>query len=190
MPKTVVIQIGNTDDKLSQTQWSHFVKALMYEVDEFHTQVHFFGFSEPTAPWQNCCVVFEVNQDYLNKYRHGDMEEYLEQLRMVLSDLARKYRQDSIALLVGETEFVSSKPTKENSAYSNQDREVGGEEDHGDRQEGRGHGEEGSSQEDHAGQEGGGQEDDDTQDFDFQGVLAGEEGPVAPRVEGGRSIYP
>ena len=89
--KTVVIQIGNSDDKLSQSEWSRFVNALTDLVEKCCTHVHFSGHSQGDAPWQNYCVVAE--------------SEALAQLRLCLCGLAKEYRQDSIALTVGNTIF-------------------------------------------------------------------------------------
>ncbi len=92
--KTVVIQIGNTDDKLSQAAWSSFIVTLNRVVERACYDIHFSGGSKPDAPWQNYCVVALCG------------EQYLRGLRKILRSLCERYRQDSIALTVGDTKLV------------------------------------------------------------------------------------
>lgn len=91
---TAVIQIGNSDDKLPQWEWSAFTQDLRRLVARICEAIHFFGYSPPEAIWQNCCVVVVLP------------ENLLPQLDSELSKLCRAYRQDSIALTVGDTQFV------------------------------------------------------------------------------------
>lgn len=90
---TAMILIGNSDDKLAQTSWSQFiadVERLMYTVTE---KRHFSGFSDARAPWQNACWVFDLQ---VNEVDLGES----------LAKIARNYKQDSIALVIGETRLV------------------------------------------------------------------------------------
>ncbi len=91
---TVVIQIGNSDDKLSQAEWSEFVSYVRDAVGQYSEQIHFDGGSKIDAPWQNVCFVSEVLSD-----RHDQLMDELRRHRKV-------YRQESVAVTVGETEFV------------------------------------------------------------------------------------
>lgn len=94
---TMVIQIGNSDNKLSQADWSRFVS----EIDELisdhrhqnHTQIHFRGGSSWDSQWQNACWVI----DHIANY--STFEKRITQIR-------KKYLQDSVAITYGETEFV------------------------------------------------------------------------------------
>ncbi len=88
---TVVVQIGNSDDKLTQREWVQFIMDTRSLVNSL-AQIHFSGGSSPTAVWQNYCIVAEARS--------------LNDLRSRLADLATRYRQDSIALTLGKTEFV------------------------------------------------------------------------------------
>lgn len=91
---TAVVQIGNSDDKLPQAAWAAFVTSAWSVCDYIGAQIHFGGFSPPAAPWQNACWVFEID------------DENVDLLRARLAECAAKYRQSSIALTVGATEFV------------------------------------------------------------------------------------
>ena len=97
MANTGVIQIGNSDDKLTQAEWSEYVTELNQILQNWQVSVHFLGYSPANAPWQNACWVFEVETD-----------PWLEDMKAELSYLARKFRQDSIAFTIGDTEFVKS----------------------------------------------------------------------------------
>lgn len=90
---SVVIQIGNSDDKLSQRDWSAYQREVGEVVDGFGLP-HFEGHSHGCSAYQNACFVLEAD-----RFLVGDLRENLENIR-------RKYRQDSVALIVGEVEFV------------------------------------------------------------------------------------
>lgn len=94
--KTVVVGIGNSDDKLSQAEWSRFVLDTGTTMTVYTKQVHFAGYSSGDNPWQNACWMADIKEDNIPY------------LRERLADLTEIYNQDSIALIVGETEFVST----------------------------------------------------------------------------------
>lgn len=91
--RTVTVQIGNSDDKLTQVKWSWFILETLNAVADFGA-MHFSGGSEHRAQWQNFCLVAVGEAFKLPKLK--------EELQMI----CRKYGQDSIALTVGETEFI------------------------------------------------------------------------------------
>lgn len=97
LPLTAVVQIGNSDDKLTQNRWAHFYAGTKSLVHDFATAVHFGGYSPGFSHWQNACWVFEVEQHLL-----PDLREHL-------AEHAFRYDQDSIALTLGPTEFVERK---------------------------------------------------------------------------------
>lgn len=101
---TVVIQIGNSDDKLTQQEWSEFVSDVQdLLITEYNSQIHFHGVSVGSAPWQNACWVIDASKEWIGEPAIVTM------LRDELAALAKKYRQDNIAMTVGETEFVEAK---------------------------------------------------------------------------------
>ena len=68
MNATVTIQIGNSDDKLTQKQWANFVnevRSLIVQTGE----THFDGGSRNDARWQNFCWVVAVPLDHLEKLK-------------------------------------------------------------------------------------------------------------------------
>lgn len=92
--KTVSVLIGNSDDKLPQSSWSTFVEWTDKAINEYCDGVHFMGYSNPAAKWQNACWVFTIT------------EEREPELKAVLRKLRDKWGQDSIAYVVGKTEFL------------------------------------------------------------------------------------
>ena len=92
--KTVVIQIGNSDDKLSQREWSGYVNDVGEAVDQYQYAVHFSGGPSTSAYWQNYCWVLVV--------RDEDMVKFFERLQV----LRKCFKQDSIAVTIGDTQFM------------------------------------------------------------------------------------
>lgn len=92
--KTITIQIGNSDDKLMQHQWSDFIGAVQTVLSRYEGEQHFFGVSAGWERWQNACWVMVV------------YEEDLERIKKALAVVRRVYKQDSIAVTVGDTEFI------------------------------------------------------------------------------------
>jgi hypothetical protein len=90
------VGIGNTDDRLGQSKWASFIDEVNREIVEYATQVHFTGYSDPTRWWQNCGWMFDIEDAYK-----------VDPLYDALRKLAKKYNQDSIAILQGETEFLA-----------------------------------------------------------------------------------
>jgi hypothetical protein len=94
-----VIQIGNSDDKLSQMKWSEFVSDVQDFVTRWNYPIYFHGCSVASAPWQNACWVLD-SRNLVGETAAIDI------LRQELGKLAKKYKQDSIALTLGFTEMV------------------------------------------------------------------------------------
>ncbi|AFY60325.1 hypothetical protein [Synechococcus sp. PCC 6312] len=92
---TVVIQIGNSDDRLSQRDWVRFRARVREVVCRYCAQIHFDGHSNSDAVWQNACFVAEIPEG---------LSEVA--LKDVLSEISDEFGQDSIAFTTGTTEFV------------------------------------------------------------------------------------
>ena len=87
----ICIQIGNSDNKLTQQEWSEYCRAVR-GICEAHGDVHFSGGSPTDSAWQNYCVFVETpNADALRE-----------------SVIKRRatHRQYAVAWLQGETQFV------------------------------------------------------------------------------------
>ena len=90
----VYLSIGNSDDKLTQAEWSQYVVEMIARVVAVgHT--HGAWFSLPHTPYQNACWCVEFRNEY-------DEDEACE----VATEIRKKYRQDSIAWARAETEFI------------------------------------------------------------------------------------
>lgn len=92
--KTITIGIGNSDDKLTQLEWSSFIQSINAIVEKNAHEVHFTGFSIPTAIWQNACWVFEVS------------DERVEKIKAEIHKVRRGFRQDAVAWIEGTTERI------------------------------------------------------------------------------------
>lgn len=97
MALTHVVSIGNSDDKLSQAEWHNFYHEVYDLVYAYAKSTYFTGTTGPTEIWQSATFVFEP----------WDGDENLFKSR--LSEVLVTYRQDSAALVVGSTEFVTAK---------------------------------------------------------------------------------
>ena len=91
---TVTLQIGNSDDRLSQASWSKFVIAVHTRVYPNADQLHFFGTAPGDSRYQNACWVFEMT------------EAKLSELKQDLAPVKEMYHQDSIAITTGKTHFI------------------------------------------------------------------------------------
>lgn len=90
MNATVCVQIGNTDNKLTQQNWAKFVGEVMALIDLHSWQKHFFGGSSTFDPWQNVCWVFSMPQEQIENFQNQ------------LKPIGALYGQSSIAILAGE----------------------------------------------------------------------------------------
>jgi hypothetical protein len=87
----MALSIGNTDNKLTQAQWSDFVGELVEAIFFAGAKVHFFGGSATWSPWQNVAWILEVKND--------DLQAEVTRIR-------KKYDQESAFVLSGHGEFV------------------------------------------------------------------------------------
>jgi hypothetical protein len=93
----VYISIGNSDDRLTQAEWSQFAEEIRRSVVALAYQVHGSWFSRPEDPWQNACWCLE--------FRDGDTD-LVERAKEAATDVRERFRQDSVAWAVAQTEFV------------------------------------------------------------------------------------
>jgi len=91
--KTIALQIGNSDNKLTQVEWANFVIdiANLLEGDPT-TQIHFFGGPTTWECWQNVAWIFVT----------GNPMELCQEVKRIRT----KYKQDSAAWTEGSTAFV------------------------------------------------------------------------------------
>ncbi len=110
MNPNILISIGNSDNKLSQEQWSRFVRevraSLALLVDVGDICQHGEWFSAPDSPWQNANWCIQVRQDY--RPGEHEYETVRDFLRKRLAQLRDAYQQDSIAWTEGHVEFLSA----------------------------------------------------------------------------------
>lgn len=93
---TLTILIGNSDDKLTQREWAEYAGEVNSVVHDYQQSTHFNGSPGTTSPFQNYAWVIGCRKD--------DYEDLVEELR----DTARGYRQDSVAVVVGQAVMVKT----------------------------------------------------------------------------------
>jgi hypothetical protein len=93
---TVYMSIGNSDDKLTQAEWSEFYVRMAAEVASYASQIHGTWFSNPVGRWQNACWCLEFASEAAAKTA-----------RDVAAEIREEYRQDSVAWAeVPVTQFI------------------------------------------------------------------------------------
>lgn len=92
---TYYVSIGNSDDKLKQTDWALFQGSLLRTIQTYANVIHGVWYSSPMTAFQNMCIAFECCQP-----------DRLTKIEDELSILASQYRQDSIAFAKAETKFI------------------------------------------------------------------------------------
>jgi hypothetical protein len=99
---TVYVSIGNSDDKLTQREWSAFWEHAGAVIRRWSAAIHGEWLSLPGAPYQNACWCIEVDEETADLI-----------LRPELVHLVRHFRQDSIAWAEATTTFLSAAHTEE-----------------------------------------------------------------------------
>jgi len=97
---TMTIQIGNSDNKLTQEMWANYhsdVNDLLCQ-DAYIVgalQVHFHGASCAYEKYQNICWVININDKMTETF-----------IRKNLIAIRKAFNQDSIAIHCGGVEFI------------------------------------------------------------------------------------
>jgi hypothetical protein len=90
---TVYASIGNSDDKLSQQEWSDYLRAFRVCMNHHADQVYGDWVSEPSARYQNACMSITTDTP--------------DDLRYALTAFRKRWSQDSIAFtVVPKTMFI------------------------------------------------------------------------------------
>lgn len=93
-PDVCYVTIGNSDDKLAQHEWAMFCRSVDQTVRDLATSVYGTFYTEPASYWQSACWSAEIP------------EAQMPLLRARLAALAKGYRQDSIALVIGPVSMI------------------------------------------------------------------------------------
>jgi len=92
--KTITVQIGNSDDKLSQRDWSDFFGAIRNAVHDCCAEMHFKAGSENWQTWQNAAFVFTIEDKNIDALKH------------LIKRVRETYNQESVAWTEGDTIFI------------------------------------------------------------------------------------
>jgi hypothetical protein len=90
------IQVGNSDNRLTQSQWRDFCNDIHKLIQFCEGHIHFSAPSVGWADWQNACWVFELPED----------NSYLSFLKFRIKDIRELYKQESIAWFCGKLELL------------------------------------------------------------------------------------
>jgi ribonuclease HI len=88
------VLIGNSDNKLTQQEWCAFRRVVNDMVTLYANKMYFAGGPPNWEAWQNAAWVFETEP------------AKAEACREMLLEVRKRFNQDSIAWVQGETEFV------------------------------------------------------------------------------------
>ena len=88
------IQIGNSDNKLTQQEWSEYVAAVHAATTVDGIETHFFAASEGSKPWQNACWVVAISE-----LDADDMMKAVTKIR-------KQYKQESVAIVLGNVRLI------------------------------------------------------------------------------------
>jgi len=96
-PITAYVSIGNSDGKLSHAEWAEFYSQARELLTEIGVTSQVFGawHSFPASPYVNACWAVEIPAAHVDA------------VKSALRALARRFRQDTIAFAVAETELLA-----------------------------------------------------------------------------------
>lgn len=92
----VCILIGNTDNKLTQQEWSRFVEAMQEAIKQHAFCTHFCGASEGWRPWQNMCWVVQIL----------DGEDFRTAFQKDVTAVRQRFHQESACWIDCTTSFI------------------------------------------------------------------------------------
>jgi hypothetical protein len=90
----VYLSIGNSDDKLTQAEWCSYNLEISTMVVSYATKIHGAWSSNPVGPFQNSAWCLEFSGAVANEAKNNAIE------------VRKKWRQDSVAWAIAETEFI------------------------------------------------------------------------------------
>lgn len=123
-----LIQVGNSDDRLTQEEWARFLMELRDLLQRGGIQIHGEWYAKPDVPWQNANWSVEIlppswwreaGPDGLKRtttasmapaevMRDADMATMREELKQAVKRLCYRWRQDSFAWTTAPVEIVET----------------------------------------------------------------------------------
>lgn len=92
---TIYASIGNSDNKLTQQEWSEFFLVFNAAMTLVSDQIYGVWASRTTDRYQNACIAIRMKK------------KHLAHLKNDLSEIAEDYKQDSIAFAaIDDTELI------------------------------------------------------------------------------------
>jgi len=96
MKSTVTISIGNSDNKLAQSDWRYYCRHINDILSLFDAAmtINFYGLTNSDSEYQSATWIIEI------------LSHHMDELKEKLTKVRKSYNQVSIALVVGKTEFI------------------------------------------------------------------------------------
>lgn len=92
--ESVTILIGNSDDRLTQEEWSQYIQKIKEVLSYWCTEIHFIGGTSFESQWQTACFVGTVSENNKNK------------LVLAVSSIRKDFKQNSSAVIFGQVMMV------------------------------------------------------------------------------------
>lgn len=92
--KTITILVGNSDNRLTQSDWTRFCRDVTQLVESKSLTKQF---AAPSIGWhtfQNACWVITIDETLVAEFKKW------------ITEIRKHYLQDSVAIVVGDTEFI------------------------------------------------------------------------------------
>lgn len=98
---TIHVAIGNSDNRLTQEEWSNYFHEVDLLVHSSAPHVYGTWLSPSESPYQNACWGFELpHEAYWNR----------DSVQVCLREIAGRYRQDSVSWNESDTQFLPGIP--------------------------------------------------------------------------------
>jgi hypothetical protein len=103
------ISIGNSDDKLTQSEWSNLCDQVnrLAHASTTRSKMHGAWFSLPNDEWQNACWCVEFDPNLPVVTRDGQQKPLLQHVEDRLTEFAREFQQKSIFFAQAEPKFIT-----------------------------------------------------------------------------------
>ena len=94
-----LVEIGNTDNRLTQKEWSEYIRMVDFYIRKLSQSVYFVGYSAGNEQYQN--AAWHFSQGSLMDIKH---------LRRYLNNIRVEFNQDAIAWSATIPDWIIDNP--------------------------------------------------------------------------------